>query len=75
MLIDSRCPFCHTTTEDMTHLFLGCTVLQDCWRLVVSHNWLNMTPHFDPQIGILQMLSNARAAGPTVKMNKLVALL
>ena len=71
----SRCPFCHTTTEDTTHLFLGCAVSQDYWRLTVSHNWLNMTPHFDPQIGILQIFSDARVTDPVVKMDRLVALL
>ena len=75
MPIDSRCPFCHTMTEDTIHLFLGCVVSQDCWRLAVSHNWLNMNPPFDPQIGILQMLSDVIAAGPTIKMDRLVALL
>jgi len=36
--VDSHCPFCQSEIEDTNHLFLGCNISQDCWRLVASHN-------------------------------------
>ena len=38
MNIDSRYPFCQSGTEDTDHLFLGCNISQDCWRLTVFYN-------------------------------------
>ena len=75
MNIDSRRPFYQSETEDTNYLFLRSNISQDCWRLATSHNWVNTNLLFDPQIGQLQMLNAARAAGPALKMDRLVTLL
>jgi len=59
----------------MDHLFLGCTIAQDCWSLAVSHNWLNTNIVFRLQLTVLQLLSTTRNASPKINMDRVVALL
>ena len=68
-------PFCQTEIEDADHLFLHCNITQNIWSLAFSHNWLNINLPFNPQSDALQMLSNARFVTPSIKMDRVVALL
>jgi len=66
MNIDPLYPFCQAKIEDADHLFLHCNVAQECWRLAISHRWIDTNLTFSRQFTVLQMLSTARAASPTV---------
>jgi len=75
MNIDPLFPFCQAEIKDADHLFLYCNAAQDCWRLATSHRCINTNFMFSRQLTVLQMLSTAGTTSPTVKLDRVVALL
>ena len=75
MNLDPRYPFCQTEKKDVDHLFFHCQISQECWRLTVSHNWIDHKFVSGTQNNILQRLSSARTTTPAIRIDRVVSLI
>jgi len=76
MDIDHLCPFYQSEIEDQNHLFFWhCPMSQECWTLVVAHNWIDSSFVSSQQYIILQRLSSTRNATSATKIQRVVVLL
>ena len=73
--VNPLCPGCNTSIEDVAHLFLQCSWVQEVWALASNHHWVSAFVYSSFSGNFLNWLSNLQTSSTLIPTDRMVALL